>query len=50
QRRNRYTSRRKDEEEDGENFRCGKGIESRSRVVAECELHKEERDVLEGEM
>ena len=29
---------------------CGKAMESRTHIVAECELYKEERDVLEGEM
>ena len=29
---------------------CGKAIESRTHIVAECELYKEERDVLEGEV
>ena len=29
---------------------CGTTIESRAHVVGECEINKEERDVLEGEM
>ena len=29
---------------------CGKAIESRTHIVAECGLYQEERDVLEGEM
>ncbi|CAM9884916.1 unnamed protein product, partial [Sphacelaria rigidula] len=44
------TSRRKDEEEDGQNYLCDKAIESRSHIVAECELYKGERDMLAGEM
>ena len=31
-------------------YPCGKAIESRTHIVAECELYQEERDVLEGEM
>ncbi|CAN0093298.1 unnamed protein product [Sphacelaria rigidula] len=49
-RKKRYTSRRVEEEEDGQNCLCGKAIESRSHIVAECELYKEEREVLDGEM
>ena len=29
---------------------CGTTIESRTHIVAECEIHKEERDALEEEM
>ena len=29
---------------------CGKAIESRTQIVGECEIHKEERDVLEEEI
>ena len=29
---------------------CGKAIESRTHIVGECEIYKEERDVLEEEM
>ncbi|CAM9263447.1 unnamed protein product, partial [Sphacelaria rigidula] len=50
ERRKGYTSRRKEEEVDGQNCRCGEAIGSRSHIVAESELNKEERDVLEGEM
>ena len=39
-----------EEEEDKKKCPCGKAIESRNHIVAECELHQEERDVLEGEM
>ena len=51
ERRTRYTSSRvEEEEEDKQNCPCGKAIESRTHIVAECELYQEERDVLEGEM
>ena len=46
----RYTSKRVEEEVDKQNCPCGKAIESRTHIVAECELYQEERDVLEGEM
>ena len=39
-----------EEEVDKQNCPCGKAVESRTHIVAECELYKEERDVLEGEM
>ena len=29
---------------------CGKAVECRTYVVGECEMHKEERNVLEGQM
>ena len=29
---------------------CGKAIESKTHIVGECEMHEEERDVLEEEM
>ena len=29
---------------------CGKAIESRTHLVGECEIYKEEQDVLEEEM
>ncbi|CAM9593541.1 unnamed protein product, partial [Sphacelaria rigidula] len=45
-----YTSSRKEEEVDGQNCLCGNAIEIRSHIAAECELYKEERDVLEGEI
>ena len=38
------------EEEDAQTCPCGKARESRIRIVAECELYKEERDTLEKEM
>ena len=38
------------EQEDKQNCPCGKAIESRTHIVAECELYHEERDVLEEEM
>ena len=39
-----------EEDKDKQNCSCGKAIESRTHIVAECELYQEERDVLEGEM
>ena len=51
ERRKRYTSSR--EEEDDLVTRmcpCGTTVESRTRVVGECETDKEERDALEEEM
>ena len=50
ERRKRYTSKRVEEEVDKQNCQCGKAIESRTHIVAKCELYQEERDVLEGEM
>ncbi|CAM9479691.1 unnamed protein product [Sphacelaria rigidula] len=50
ERRKIFTSRRKEEEVDAQNCPCGEAIESRSHLVAECELYKQERDVLEGKM
>ena len=50
ERRRRYTSKRVEEEVDKQNCPCGKAIESRTHIVAECELYQEKRDVLEGEM
>ena len=38
------------EEEDAQTCPCGKARESRIDIVAECELYKEERDILEEEM
>ncbi|CAM9731709.1 unnamed protein product, partial [Sphacelaria rigidula] len=49
ERRKRFTNRRK-EEVDAQNCLCGEGTDSRSYIVAECEVYKEERDVLEGDM
>ena len=54
-RRKRYTSKRVEEEVDKQNCPCGKAKESRTHIVAECELYheelyQEERDVLEVEM
>ena len=31
-------------------YPCGKSVESRTHILGECEIHKEEQDVLEGEM
>ena len=38
------------EEEDAQSCPCGKAVETRTHVVAEYELHKEEPGVLEREM
>ena len=38
------------EEEDAQTCPCGKARESTIRVVAECELYKEEQDMLVEEM
>ena len=50
ERRKRYTSSREEEEIDAQMCPCGKAIESRTHIVGECEICKEERDVLEEEM
>ena len=50
ERRNKHTSRREEEEVDAQICPRGEAIESRSRTVEECGMHKEERDVLEEEM
>ena len=39
-----------EEEEEAQTCPCGKARESRTHIVAECELCKEERDTLEKEM
>ena len=49
ERRNRYTSSREEEEEGAQRCPC-KAKESRTHIVGECEMYKEERDVLEEEM
>ena len=49
EKRKRYTSNR-EEEVDAQMFPCGEAIESRTHVAGECEIYKEERDVLEEEM
>ena len=46
--RRRYMTSRVEEEVDKQNCLCGKAIESRAHIVAERELHREERDVLGG--
>ena len=45
----RYTRSREEEEIYTQMCPCGKTRESRTRIVGECEIHKEERDVLEEE-
>ena len=49
ERRKRYTSSRV-EKEYAQTCPCGKARESRIHIVAECELYKEERDILVEEM
>ena len=49
ERRKRYTISREEEEVDAQMCPCGKPIESRSHIVGECEMYKEERNVLEEE-
>ena len=44
--RKRYTSCREEEEQIAQMCPCGKAVESRTHSE-ECEMHKEERDVLE---
>ena len=39
-----------EEEEEAQTCRCGKARESKVHIVAECELYKEERDILEEEI
>ena len=50
ERRKRYTSRRREEEEDRHTCPCGKSEESRPHIVGECELYRKEREDLEEEM
>ena len=51
ERRKRYASSREDEEEiDAQMCPCGKAMESRTHMVGECEMYKEERNVLGEEM
>lgn len=45
-----YVSNREEEKAYAQHCLCGEAIESRTHTVTECELHKEERDVLEGDM
>lgn len=42
-----HTSNRVEEEVDAQNSPCGNAVEDERRVVTECKLYKEERDVLE---
>ena len=48
-RRKIYASSREEEEEDAQMCPCGKAAESRTHIVGECEIYKEERDVLRGD-
>ena len=46
ERRKRYASSR-EEDKIAQMCPCGKAVKIRTRIVGECEIHKEERDVLE---
>ena len=50
ERRKRCTSNRVEDDEDAQTCPCGKARESRIHIVVECELYKDERDILEEEM
>ena len=47
ERRNRYTSSREEEDVATHICPCGATIESRTLIIGECEIDKEERDALE---
>ena len=47
ERRKRYTSSREEEGVATNRCPCGTTVESRTRIVGECEICKEERDALE---
>ena len=49
ERRKRFTSGREEEKIDAQMCPCGKAMEGRSHIAGECEIYKEERDVLEEE-
>ena len=49
ERKNRYASSREEEEVHAQMCLHGKAIESKTHIVGECEVYKEERDVLEKE-
>ena len=50
ERKNRYANSREEEEEGAQMCPCCRAKESRSHIVGEREMYKEERDVLEEEM
>ena len=50
ERRKRYTSSRKEEEVDAQMSLWGEAVERRTHILGECEMCKEERDVLEEEV
>ena len=50
ERRKKYTSSGEEEEINAQMCPSGKALESRTHTVGECEMYKEERDVLEKEM
>ena len=45
ERRNKCNSSRGEEKGDAQMCPCGKAVESRTHIVGECEIYKEERDV-----
>ena len=47
ERRKRYASSREEEKEVAQTCPGGKAVESRTHIVGECEIYKEERDVFE---
>ena len=50
ERRKRYTSRREEEDVVTKMCPCGTAIESRTHIVGQCGIYKEERDAQEEEM
>ena len=50
ERRKGYATSRNEEEELAQMCHCGKAVEGRTRIVGECEVHKEERDASEEGM
>ena len=48
ERRKRHISSREEEKVDAQMCPCGKAIETKTHIVGECEMYKEERDVLEA--
>ena len=50
EKRKRHTSSREEEDVATNMCPCGTTIEGRTHTVGECEIYKEERDALEGEM
>ena len=48
--RNRYNSSGEEEEVDAQMCPCSKAIESRTHLIGECDMYKEERDALNEAM